>query len=183
MRRGVRSAAGLSAAAMGPALLWLCRPTTVPASGPDGLLVCAAAWAAWLVAAYLGVAVAVATGASLTRASRRLGELLTGATVVSAVLVAGTQVTVADDGAGRRHGATVTRLDWPTGHRPHPFVTVRSGDCLWRIAARRLRSASPAAIAAEWPRWWQTNRAVIGADPGLIQPGQHLARPTRRSTA
>jgi hypothetical protein len=61
-------------------------------------------------------------------------------------------------------------------------VTVRPGDCLWRIAAASLASAgaapSPAEIAAAWPRWYAANRSVIGDDPGLIHPGQRLTAPT-----
>jgi resuscitation-promoting factor RpfA len=57
-------------------------------------------------------------------------------------------------------------------------VVVRRGDTLWHIAARHLgSSASAAEIAAEWPRWWNANRNVIGADPDLILPGQVLRPP------
>lgn len=57
-------------------------------------------------------------------------------------------------------------------------VLVRRGDSLWEIAARDLGAeASTAEIAAEWPRWYQANRALIGSDPNLITPGQELQRP------
>ncbi len=57
-------------------------------------------------------------------------------------------------------------------------VIVRPGDSLWRIAARHLgERASTARIAAAWPRWYAANRRVIGADPDLIEPGQHLQAP------
>lgn len=57
-------------------------------------------------------------------------------------------------------------------------VVVRPGDCLWRIAARRLEpGAAPARIAAEWPRWYAENRATIGPDPDALLPGQRLRRP------
>jgi len=59
-------------------------------------------------------------------------------------------------------------------------IVVRSGDSLWRLAAEHLGSpADDARIAAAWPRWYATNRSVIGADPNLIQPGQHLRAPER----
>jgi nucleoid-associated protein YgaU len=68
----------------------------------------------------------------------------------------------------------------PVG-RPAPAetVTVRPGDTLWGIASRHLgeRAGGPA-VAAEWPRWWAANRSVIGHDPGVIHPGQHLSAPT-----
>ncbi len=56
-------------------------------------------------------------------------------------------------------------------------VRVRPGDSLWSITASHLGRASTAQIAAEWPRWYAANREVIGADPGLIHPGQVLVAP------
>lgn len=55
---------------------------------------------------------------------------------------------------------------------------VRGGDTLWDLAARHLGpGATPAQIAAEWPRWYAANRASIGPDPDLIHPGQRLVPP------
>ena len=57
-------------------------------------------------------------------------------------------------------------------------VVVRRGDRLWEIAARHLpRGSSAADVAREWPRWYAANRAVIGADPDYLLPGQVLQRP------
>ena len=57
-------------------------------------------------------------------------------------------------------------------------LVVRAGDTLWDITARHLGPGAGAAeIAAEWPRWWQANREVIGPDPSLIHPGQLLVPP------
>jgi hypothetical protein len=57
-------------------------------------------------------------------------------------------------------------------------VIVRPGDSLWALARRRLGPTAPdAAVAAAWPRWYAANLAVIGADPDLIRPGQHLSPP------
>jgi nucleoid-associated protein YgaU len=57
-------------------------------------------------------------------------------------------------------------------------VVVRRGDSLWSIAARDLGpGASDAEVAAQWPRWWHANRAVIGPDPDLILPGTRLRPP------
>jgi nucleoid-associated protein YgaU len=57
-------------------------------------------------------------------------------------------------------------------------VVVRRGDTLWHIAGRHLGpSASAAEIALEWPRWWNTNRNIIGPDPDRILPGQLLRPP------
>jgi len=55
---------------------------------------------------------------------------------------------------------------------------VRAGDSLWTIAADRLApGATEADVAVAWPRWYATNRAVVGDDPQLIRPGQVLAEP------
>lgn len=59
-------------------------------------------------------------------------------------------------------------------------VVVRPGDTLWAIAARSLPpGASNADIAQACARWYATNRAVIGDDPDLIHPSQHLTPPTK----
>ena len=58
-------------------------------------------------------------------------------------------------------------------------IVVQPGDSLWRIAARHLPTGhSEADVAREWPRWYAANRATIGPDPNVIQPGQVLLRPT-----
>jgi len=57
-------------------------------------------------------------------------------------------------------------------------VVVRSGDSLWSIAAGRLgSSASTARTSVAWREWYAANRSVIGADPGLIYPGERLHPP------
>lgn len=57
-------------------------------------------------------------------------------------------------------------------------ATVRSGDSLWSLAAQQLGPlATDAEIAAQWPRWYERNRAVIGDRPELILPGQILEVP------
>lgn len=50
-----------------------------------------------------------------------------------------------------------------------PQVTVRRGDSLWALAERHETS---------WPQLYRTNRAVVGDDPDLIQPGMRLTLPT-----
>lgn len=57
-------------------------------------------------------------------------------------------------------------------------VVVQPGDSLWRIAAEHLPPQhSDADVALAWPRWYAANRAVIGADPGVLSPGQTLRSP------
>lgn len=62
---------------------------------------------------------------------------------------------------------------------PGPAVVVRPGDSLWSVARAGLGpAASNRQVAAAWPAWWSTNRAAIGDDPDLLQPGTHLVPPT-----
>lgn len=69
----------------------------------------------------------------------------------------------------------------PTGTEGY---VVRRGDTLWDIAAAHLGpAATPAQIAAEWPRWYAANRHLIGPDPGHIVPGQSLIAPPEASNA
>jgi nucleoid-associated protein YgaU len=57
-------------------------------------------------------------------------------------------------------------------------VVVSPGDSLWTITARALgRGATAPAVARAWPRWYAANRAVIGADPDLLLPGERLLAP------
>ena len=58
------------------------------------------------------------------------------------------------------------------------MVVVKPGDTLWEIVARRLPTdASATDIARSWRRWYAANRAVVGADPGLLRPGERLEPP------
>jgi resuscitation-promoting factor RpfA len=82
-------------------------------------------------------------------------------------------------------GSTPKQAPAPAPHATRPAtaspahgVDVRAGDCLWLIASRRLGPAASAAdVAAEWPRWYAANKAVIGADPAVIRPGEVLQPP------
>jgi nucleoid-associated protein YgaU len=59
-----------------------------------------------------------------------------------------------------------------------PGTVVRRGDTLWDVVRHHLGpDATDAEVAAEWPRWHDANRAVIGADPDLLLPGQVLHAP------
>jgi hypothetical protein len=84
---------------------------------------------------------------------------------------------------GHAQTGTVPRPDPRAPKSPRPAlrsddVLVRPGDSLWSIAAAQLgRDIVPAEIAVAWPHWYSANRAVIGADPDLIKPGQRLAPP------
>ena len=65
---------------------------------------------------------------------------------------------------------------------PTTIHVVAPGDCLWRIARSVLAERTGgqptrAAIARFWPAIYVANSAVIGDDPNLIFPGQHLEIP------
>ena len=69
-----------------------------------------------------------------------------------------------------------------SGAYPEEAVVVRRGDTLWDIAARHLGpAATDAEIARAWPHWFTANRAVIGADPDRLSPGQRLFPPAHRA--
>jgi len=57
-------------------------------------------------------------------------------------------------------------------------IVVLRGDTLWSVAARHLGPTAEAAdIDAEWHRWHEANRDVIGEDPDRLLPGQQLRPP------
>jgi hypothetical protein len=75
--------------------------------------------------------------------------------------------------------------DWPTaGGSPTPLSAhvVLRGDCLWDIAADRLRRGRSSAptdgeVAHAVHAWWSANVPVIGPDPDRLLPGQVLSPP------
>jgi nucleoid-associated protein YgaU len=140
----------------------------------DAAIVDAATWTAGVVGGYLVIRGTVAV------LRRRVGAVRTAAGVGLAATLASGGVAFAASGGG--HGTSrppSVSADWPTGRRADrtSAVTVRPGDCLWDIAAHRLAHPTSAHVAAAWPRWWLVNRAVIGADPDLVRPGQLLRPP------
>ena len=159
-------------------------------------VVAAYACLAWLALVLL----CVACGAFPRGALRDAAERVLGAAVVGAAagaLAAGPAV-AADGPFDRPAGPAdpplltapvATRLaPAPARIPPRPpapgAVVVAPGDTLWSIAARRLGpGASPALVAATWPRWYAANRPRIGPDPGLIRPGQRLAPPVDAAPA
>ncbi|MBM7515866.1 LysM peptidoglycan-binding domain-containing protein [Nocardioides nitrophenolicus] len=97
-------------------------------------------------------------------------------------------------GSGALHAATALGADAlsglplpdrPVGQRParprdtRPVaVTVRPGDSLWTIAARRLGpDASRAEVTSYWQRVRALNADALGPDPDLIRPGQTVRLP------
>lgn len=186
---------------------------TVDAAGADSAALAMAGAAAWLVLGWLALALGVTAAGHLPGAAGRLAQLVADVAVPAtlrrvAALALGLSLAT---GAGMATAAAATpvspvtrgpaatlNLDWPSSlasggrtHTPPPVrhaqpavVQVTAGDSLWSLAARSLPpGASERQIAAEWPRWYAANRALIGADPSLIRPGQHLHAPTPRRSA
>ncbi|MDT4943338.1 MAG: hypothetical protein QOH14_71 [Pseudonocardiales bacterium] len=176
------------------------------------LLWCVAAWLAVGLLALAAARVPGAGGRLARAASRtllpravyRLAAGATGLGVLLAPVAAGAQPGGASTPApAPTAGATLPAPSWPASNTPASSarasadgpqtdgtqpdaarVTVQAGDSLWRIAATRLGpDATSAEIADAWPHWYAANRAVIGADPALIRPGQVLSSPTEEGTA
>jgi hypothetical protein len=173
----------LAIAGLSAPTLWLTGPLLRPASGSVDLALAAAlAWVllacwAWLAATSALLALeAVATGG--TRRSARLAPRLVRTLMTAACgagLAAGLAVpSYADAGAAVPQVHLLDglplpdRVAGPPPSRPDRTVTVVAGDTLSAIAR---------AHGTEWPALYRANRALIGSDPDLIQPGQHLALP------
>lgn len=119
--------------------------------------------------------------------------------ILRSVLFAGTAGAIAITPAQADQGAppsrdraatsvtTHTLSGLPLPDRPLAFsprldttVIVQPGDTLWAIARRSLPDgASDADVVRSCQRWFDANRAVIGSDPNLIQPTQHLRSPAK----
>ncbi|MDO5728150.1 MAG: LysM domain-containing protein [Actinomycetaceae bacterium] len=72
------------------------------------------------------------------------------------------------------HSPTV---DAPQSSRQDSLYTVRSGDCLWSIAARVLQTDDEARIDSYWRQIYRLNKEVIGSSPNHIFPGIDLQLP------
>ena len=160
-----------------------------------------AALAQLAVGAWVIVIVGVARLFGSTAVLRALApRMLRGALFASTAGVLAIAPAQADrgDGAPRDHAAvnvTSHNLaglpfpDRPQADRPRHqlpaqreahVVIVQPGDTLWAIAQRSLPSgSSDAEIARSCAAWFAANHAVIGADPDLIFPHQHLHPPTK----
>ena len=150
--------------------------------------------ALWLsVGAGIGLAAAVTpAGAQSADPADDLGWVVTQATAPTVARVPAPTGAADHPAAPGAPGVAPTRTAAPAsqpplvaGSQPAPApssradrVTVRPGDNLWTIAARHLPPGARAAeICTSWPRWYEANRAVIGADPDRLRPGQVLIVP------
>jgi len=156
-----------------------------------GALVASAVWA-WGVT---GIVVAQALGGRQRAPARGVPRRLRALVLLACglVVVSGGAVSAADGGHGGppdprevlaglpppERVLSGLRQD-PAGPEPADRVhVVRAGDTLWDIAAAALSEpADDQRITAHWHRIHRLNRAVVGADPDLIHPGQRLRMPT-----
>lgn len=132
-----------------------------------------------LVGALLGAGLVLGTtGTALAAPAGSSGTPVAVATVATAQ-AAGDLDPTWSAGPAEHRPAAGNRLPGPRPRAPlGAEVVVRRGDTLWDLAARHLGpGAGPVRIAAEWPRWYAANRAVIGPDPDRLEPGQRLRVP------
>jgi LysM repeat protein len=204
--------AGVLRALTGPwqsALATLISATTVSASRPEDVVLAAAGLLAWVVWAWGALGLVLTAGSAapglLGALARGLSRLVLPASVRTASgLALGIGLVVAAPAAGAAPAdapsavavpdwpsagsgpSTPALPDWPAPASAAPAQTaehvVAPGDCLWRIAEKRLAATgappTDAAVARAVDRWWSANADVIGPDPDLIQPGQVLLPPT-----
>lgn len=151
-----------------------------------------------VVAGCAAVALVVDLAAALPRLAARLPRPHHSRVVRLVVLTSTAVAALGRAPAGAATPPPMLRIERPTEPAAAPplaaagstaFQTVetarhqvRPGDTLWGIAARQLRArddAAPPGAAVEryWRSIYSANRAVIGADPDLIFPGQVLVLP------
>ena len=149
----------------------------------------------WLLAAVLATWVLWwLLGLALVLVDRRLAARL-GPPVLRALLVTGAVVATATPARAGSSGALeplqglalperpLTQAPPPPPASPEamgrPHVVV-PGESLWSIVRDHSPGADDATTGAEVSRWHDANRDVIGPDPDLIHPGQHLDPPGAR---
>ncbi|GAB6983932.1 LysM peptidoglycan-binding domain-containing protein [Nocardioides pyridinolyticus] len=157
-----------------------------PATRFDELLTRACAVAGALVATWLwvvatAVAVEARHGRARVPAPAAVRRVLLAACGVAVVAGLATPAGAAPRGDVPQTAVTVVAdalaglplPDRPHGHAAAPRVTVRPGDTLWGLAEHHLGSGD------RWPEIYALNRAVVGADPDVIQPAQRLRLPAK----
>ncbi len=128
----------------------------------------------WLVPTALRAALLGASGAAVATSS---AAAIDAPAATSAHLEVGRPLTSAS--AAMAVGTTApTPSPDVSADAPAPGHVVVAGDSLWAIAEQHLGAGATAAqVAAEWPRWFASNRDVVGPDPGLLRVGAVLAAP------
>ena len=128
---------------------------------------------AWLVPTALRAALLGATGAAVVTSTATAAEAPAPAT--AARLEVGRPLTSAPPVVA---SAVPTVKPAVTAEASVQSRVVAPGDSLWGIAAQHLGpNATPAQVAEEWPRWYASNRDVVGPDPDLLRVGAVLEAP------
>jgi nucleoid-associated protein YgaU len=188
--RCVVVAVGLTVAAWGAAAvltvaLGTSRSTTTPETADAALLrlclvalVVAVAWG-WLQ----GLVAVTEAWRGADRATRpgvvrRVVLVACGVAAVSVLAGPAADATPRHPGPDILIGLPLPERAVGPAHPAERTTVIRPGDTLWALAASELGpDASAADIGARWRLIYRRNRAVIGADPDLIRPGQPLALP------
>lgn len=162
------------------------------------LVVALAASAAASLPGRCGSVAGRVAGATIPPSARRLVALAVGFAVIA---TPGVTPATASPLPPSQVSTTTPDLDWPVTSGPPVTpvnqasrkpstpaepravrsaadVVVQPGDSLWSIARQHLPAGGDdSQTAAEWPRWYAINRAVVGSDPDLLLPGQRLHPP------
>ncbi|MET1133470.1 MAG: LysM domain-containing protein [Aeromicrobium sp.] len=152
------------------------------AHGPEAALraVLAGVLALWVAWWCLGLLLALA---DRRLAARLAPPLLRALLVTGAVVSVQSPARAAPGGVEALQGLALpdrplTATPAPVAPAPEPQAhLVVPGDSLWSIVRDRSPGADDARLDAAVDRWYRANRAVIGDDPDLIQPGQRLDPP------
>ncbi len=130
----------------------------------------------WLVPTALRAALLGASGAAVVTSSA--AAIDAPATATSARLEVGRPLTSAAATTAAGTTSATTASPGASADAPAQGHVVVAGDSLWAIAEQHLGAGATAAqVAAEWPRWYASNRDVVGPDPGLLRVGAVLTAP------
>ncbi len=148
----------------------------------SGVLALALSWL-WVITTVTVLELASGRARSGGGATRRLVLLACGAAVVAGV--ASPAAASGGDRADLLDGlalperalapSALVTTAVPRAPATGPYV-VRAGDSLWSIA-REHPGPPGTSTEQRWHDIWHDNRAVVGADPDLIHPGQALRLP------
>jgi resuscitation-promoting factor RpfA len=195
-----------AAAALAGAALWLCAAwlgiglaIALLAAAPGWLGSLARRLAARLVPGVILRLAGTTIGISIT-----LGTLGPGLAAAASIAAPSVAASASSSNAPSWPISTPAAPSWPVSAAPieapippvpQPLTplpvaghVVTPGESLWTIAASALSTASSSPtsaqpvtdqqIAIEVSAWYGANRNLIGSDPSLLRPGQHLLAPS-----
>lgn len=108
------------------------------------------------------------------------GKLLAPAPLVTSAKPSGHTTTTGVKDAATAAGAAPTTIGPTTTSACAGAVhRVVSGDSLWTLAARAVRSSDSGRVTLAWHQLYAANRATLGSNPSLLQVGQQVCIPTK----